>query len=696
MDFFLYFCILKISAQNMMTLHSVDNRKSVRWQLGRMAWHFDRVFGDNSRFGWQVTFIVLLVVVLVAFVAMVGWLLTWVGMSRGSEGSAMVESIELVLGTGDMSDGSHFPRGWQTIVTLLSAVIYSGVTITFVSNLLGNRQKAFRKGTVRYRFEGHVLFLGGNHIILPMLKEMVSPQHDVVILTAGDVGDVRTMVERYLPADVRRRCPITVLGGDHYDRDTLKSIFVNRASKIYIVGDHMTDSEHDSQNMACWNLVRELCNGRKWVPCNLFFSRESSAQLFRRRQREEGCELDTNVINRFEAVAQRVLVHNGKDFNRIPALDREGIGFNDRRTVHLVLGGMTDISCAMAVTAAHLCHFPNDVDPVTCGGVEGRRTRITFVQSGIERDMQRFMARKRPLFELSHVAFIHDGEVRRMAPKAELGDFLDVEWEFVDGGTSEPWVMELMRGYYEAYRRGETYLTMAFCDPMADRNIAAAIYLPTEYHNIVKDSDGRVDYHQTVPLLLYQPENGELVRSAQRGTHLYANMFAFGSAAESYDPSIRRRIAEGKRVNYLYHHKDDFTAMPGQEELDRLWRELSYSERMSNIYNSNQIGVKQRSMARSAEQGVVGEELMCIMSMVEHNRWTMERLLQNYEAIPSDRREALLHLEGEALEAEMTKMRRLKKVEYKHYCIAPFIQLSEVDKEYDRLIVDHLDDIVKN
>lgn len=674
----------------MMTLHSEERRKSVRWQLGRLGWHFDRVFGDNSRFGWQVTFIVLLVVALVAVVVLIGYVLAKMGVVRVEDGGVLGESVSLVVGREDLTGVLRFPWWWQAVVTTISAVVYSGVTITFVSNLLWNRQESYRKGTVRYKFEDHVLFLGGDRFILPMVKEMVSPKRDVVVLTGGDVRAVRTMVERFLGKEVMRRCPVTVLGGDHFDRETLKSVYVGRAAKVYIVGDEMGDSEHDSENMACWNVVRELCAHRQWVPCNLFFSRESSAQLFRRRQREDGRELDTNVINRYEIVAQRVLVHNGGGFNRIPALDREGIGMGDRRKVHLVLGGMTDVSCAMAMTAAHVCHFPNGVVP----GMQ--RTKITFVQPGIERDMERFMARKRGLFDLSHVSLVRKDEERKMVPRADLGDFLDVEWEFVDGGTSEGWVMELLHGYYKSYRRGETYLTMAFCDPMADRNIAAALYLPTEYHNIIKREDGRVDWHETVPLMVYQPNNEELVRCAQRGTQLYANFFPFGSAAESYDPSIRRRIAEGKRVNYLYHHKDDFVAMPGEEELDRIWRELSYSEKMSNIYNANQIGVKQRSMARMEEEGVSGEELMDVMSKVEHNRWTMERLLQNYEAIPAERRVRLQGLEGEAREKEMKEMNRLKKEEFKHYCIAPFEQLGEVEKEYDCLIVEHLEDIVRS
>ncbi|MBR4739399.1 MAG: hypothetical protein IK058_05285 [Bacteroidales bacterium] len=669
--------------------------------FSRWMWHFDRIFGDNKKIGWQILIILGLVALLVALIGLIGWLLLSLGFHRDDPAdSVVIQSIGLAFGASNLppGDGQTFPLWWQALAVLLGAVLFSGVTITFVGNLLNNRQESYRNGTVRYWFEDHLLFLGGSRIILPMLKVVADDKElckrHVVVLTSDDVERLRTDIERTLPSGQYKGMKITVLSGDHYDKDTLESVHAGLARRLYIVGDHLAGSEHDSENVACWDAVKELCAGRKpAVPCLLFFSRASSAHLFRRRQDNMvSVNLDTTVIHWLESVAQRVLVHNGTEDNLYPALDRDGIGPDSERTVHLVLGGMTSVSYAVAVTAAHLCHFPNSVDAGTFGVIPSRRTKITFVAPHIKAEMDNMTSHLASLFNLSHYTYVsRDGETAHR-PDARYGDFLDVEWEFIDGSMAEGWVIDRLKGYYKACVEEEkTYLTLAFCDMEADRNIAAASYLPYEFHKIVRHGD-TVDYRKTIPLLLYQPYNEKLLRDVRVAAPMYENIFPFGSLEESYDPSIRRRISEGKRINYIYNQGESYRSMPsGETTLDEKWH-LSYLDQVSNIYSANHIGVKLRSMG-----GDIAASQVELMAAVEHNRWNMEKLLVGYEAVEESRRRRLKQYElsddTAALGKEMEELNRLKRNEYIHHCIAPYAELLESKKLYDRLIVKNLKDV---
>ena len=314
-------------------------------------------------------------------------------------------------------------------------MVFSGVTITFVGNLLGNRQEAYRNGSVRYRFSDHVLFLGGGEMVAPMLKQMYGnpelykdpelPKLHYVVLTERDAAEVRLALMGEL-SEEERRMKITVLRGRRDDADELRSVGCGRARRIYIVGDNPQDDGYDSVNMACWTEARKQNEGRTGVPCYLLLERASSEYIFRRNAEALPACFDTTIVNRLETVAQRVLVHNSERDDACPPLDRGGIGPESERTVHLVLYGMTAFSYAMATTAAHLCHFPNFV---SVGEKDGRkvygerldrRTKITFIAPKIAEEMNYLTSHLSQLFALSKVT--KEGVIER--PEE---DFLDIE-----------------------------------------------------------------------------------------------------------------------------------------------------------------------------------------------------------------------------------------------------------------------------
>ena len=659
--------------------------------ISGLLWHFDRTFGNSKKWFFQLLWVLFILLFAVCLCIPLGYWFSRISVGQHVviEGKEEVvrHTIGMILKANGLDSRSSLPYGWQVVLVFVGTFLFSSITLTYVVNLVRNRLDAYQKGSVRYLFDNHILFLGGSEMILPMIKELYKQEsmckRHFVVLSDEEPSIIQLKIWNILSDEERKKLKITVLRGVRDDRESLESVYLSKAARIYIVGDNPFDSEHDSKNMACWNIAKDLCGQRKNVPCLLMFNRASSTYLFKQRKAVADTCFDTTLVNRLESVAQRVLVHNGNDDNPYPALDRNGIVKEDQRTVHVVLYGLTEVSYAMATVSAQLCHFPNFVNNDLSENV-GRRTKITMIAPDMKTNLSSFLHPLQSLLSMSKCTYIDKvsvqsgGEIRMGRNMEE--DFVDVEWEFVDGDIADDWVRDLLLSYYEE----NTYLTLMLCQLEADKNIASALFLPNKFHDVVM-KDGKIDFENTVPIFVYQPESEEMMKTAREQVQMFANLFSFGSVKESYDPSIQQRIKEGKRINYIYHTVGCYDAFPSEEELNRLWHDLSYSKQMSNIYSAMHIGCKLRSIGNKP----LTEEDVKILSAVEHNRWNMEKLLAGYEALTCEERKARFakKAKGEAVED--------LEVLHKHDCIAPYNDLTDKIRKYDEIIVRNMYDIVE-
>ncbi len=675
-----------------------------------LLWRFDRTFGNSRKWPMQIVDVLAALVLTIGIFTIAGCFL-YKNQSVSHYPDILTITIGLIFNVTNLPQPTdphyNLPILWQVITLFFGSVVFTGFVIAFVSNFLNNRITAYRNGLVRYHFNNHILFLGGSKMIAPMIKELYKNQSfrelHFVILTDDDPQKVRMKIEGSLSSEERNKLRITVLRGSCDDKDSLESVYLGSASRIYIIGDKFSDPEHDSKNMACWNNAKQLCSHRENVPCYLTFSHASSTFLFRHMADSTiDPNLDTTVINWPESVAQRVLVHNGNENPTFPALDRYGISKDSNRTVHFVIYGMTPISFAMATTAAHLCHFPNFVKrnaDGTFGENKNMRTKITLIAPNINEEMGYLTSHLHSMFSISKYSLYDSQWKPGMAPIAmdnkeemkRIGDFLDIEWEFVDGNIAENRIRHLLQSYYEQNQQGKTYLTIALCQWEADKNIGAALYLPSVFHDItMKEDTDEVDFEKTIPILVFQPESEEMLKTANQKITMFKNVLPFGSIREIYDPFIRRRIEEGKRIRYVYNCGCNYSGMTSdQAELDGLWRHSKHSNyfnQMSDIYSAAHIGVKLRSVGNRTN---LSQDEIDLLSVTEHNRWNIERLLLGYEALP------IVERSTQNTEKGLNHLKK-KKESFKHYCIAPYKELRKEDKVFDTFLVKNLESIIQS
>ena len=670
-------------------------KRFIMW-IGRL---FDKSF-SSSKGLWQFLFIAALCLIGIIFLHILGGIHLFDGDQVAKKILGFFNCdvprfkrvVELMLDPGNFGNGedSGMSVVWQLIITLAGTIVFLSMVINAFGNVVDNRIEKYRKGFVRYWFNDHVVFLGANEVIIGMIDHLAIIEKfrkkKFVVLTSDDCEKVRDNITSHL-SDEAKKLKITFLFGERNNDDVLKSIYIDRASHIYVVGEEK-ELERDSINIECWNIIKLLRQETtdKVAKCYLILDRQSSTWVFNKMKTDPVSGIETNVIDTLESLSQRVLVNPQSDNGRPvpPTLDGpEGIRRESEKTVHLVIFGMTQMASAMAMTAAHLCHFPNYLrDP-------SKKTTITFIAPDAKQEMAFLTGRYFHLFRHSEYEYLEEGmsddERKKNSHVSEGEDFLDIRWRFVKGSIEQSWIRKLLMGYYENHKIGKERLTLAICGNDAESNIASALYLPEAFYAKKKES-GCDD----VTILVYQPVSGERIYTACAKTYRYSNVYPFGQYDRSYDPSYRARLLAAKKINYLYKVCKNYKKMPDTyTELDELWRDKTFLDRASSMYSANSIYMKLRSVGLTPES--TKEELkpyVEMLSEVEHNRWDVERLILGVAEPTQEQREEYL-ADPKGLKPHWKQNLHL------NINLVPYKDLDEGTKGYDRTIVSNMLDVIK-
>lgn len=605
--------------------------------------------------------------------------------------------VELMLDPGSFTGASESGSKSafvQLLITLVGAVVFTSLLINAFGNWLDRRIDAYKNGEVIYSFDNHILVLGANSMLINILKSLVklkeNRNRDIVVLSSGDVESLRNLIHSEIASRYAKN--IYVVYGSRLRREMLLRLDAHETKSIYILGGD-DETSHDAANLQCYDLLKDVCaSSKEIINCYMLLEHLSSIQNFYYKQDNASIEkLRLTVVNSLENAAQRVLVSREyKDGILYPALDRDGIGKDSEQGVHLVIVGTSQMAYAMAITAAHVCHFPNFK-------TKGVKTKITFIQENIRQEMDFFMGRYHHLMDLSYVKYMDlvcPNRNMEILPKAEfLGPdsletgFLDIEWEFVEGGIESAAV----RSYIEECVKldGNTeYLSIAFCDNNPQQNVAASLYMPSDV------------FDNNIPVFVYQPGGDQVLQTA-RETTIYKNIFPFGMKADCYDRQYFDRLKKARRIKYLYSLVDQnqhFVSMPSDQELTGLWFGLQYAFQQSNLYSANTIPFKLRSITYDGKRSLTPDEIE-LLSETEHNRWNVERLLLGFRPYPyAERMKFIDVLTGEDVEAKKACKKILdtaKKERFKHKDIAPYDELLSSSKDYDKGIVKYLPDVMK-
>ena len=687
---------------------------SVRTKIRKWLLRFDRSFSEKI---WRQIFILVgFIVIAFLFGLIISYFLTFG--KNGSQLSFYEWAFYLLIDGNALNNiyMDEYPDGgrrWVVLFavlgSLLGIILFGGMLVSVLSNMLERRIENYRKGKNIYVREGHYVILGYDEIV-PAIIRSICENRDVYILLQSSIPAEQLSEKLHASIAQEFEDRIIIKNGQRTSLQDLSELRLNRARQIFVVGDRKNIS-HDALNIDCMEKITYIINENivKGIP-------ESITTVFE----DPDTYLAMQVTDLFENIrklgiefipynfyidwAKQIFVDrkyteniaNQKITYKYPSVDGVGIKDDDKKHVHIVIVGLSTFGVALAIEAAKILHFPNFKKGENL-------TRITFIDLDADKEKDLFITRFRHFFEVQH--YLYNGE-RIPASKftGENADFLDIEFEFVKGDVYSKVIQDLILNWTLDESR---ILSLFFSLSDSRQNLAISMNLPDEV------------YDKEIPLFVRQNTTSKFLSTLRTKSNTifnktlvknnvpyeiptkgkYSNIYPYGMLDIVLDMEKNaQKIAEC--INHIYCESEKIGwQTPNQEEVkscswDKIhekWLNLDVANQWSNIYSAYNIEYRIRTLKamRGNDDPIVklSEDEVNVLAKVEHNRWNVEKLLLGYRK-PSEQEDALMpqnFVEGKKFDAMKTSMKNL----FIHCDIRPYGSLDKI-KELDKEIVRYM------
>ena len=605
---------------------------------------FDRSF--SSGLGKQIIWLLAIMLIVYVLLIILSYIKTLYSPGEGDSLGRWYDVIFLLMDPGSSSGAMSSP--FVILCSLLGLVVFSGMLISVISNVLERRVESYQNGETTYKLSGHIAIIGYNDSVPSLVSTLRTKgqQRDedlfIVIQSSLVTEDVRNRL--HMSSDKWMEKNTIVLHGQGNSIEDLEKLYIGNSKEVWIIGDETLEA-HDSMNMECLSLVSELCESRSnKLDCHVLFEHQTVYSVFQFSELQEKIKehILFHPFNLHENWAKKVLVE-GKAGNIAfkPLEGEKGIQKDSEKHVHMIIIGMSRMGTAMAVETAQTAHYFNfrEDDDTT-------RTHITFIDCNAKEEMEIFMSRLPNVFDTMRWRYINTEDEKGYlyslsgstwnnpieqsdSPYQHLGpNFTDLRWEFIDGRVESPVVRRYLT---EAVNDESAITTIAVCLPDTQLATQAALYLPDM---VLRKA------HQ---VLVYQEESDAIIRSVNNPEDKctkFDNVLPFGIISDSYS---NNQIGdyEGMWINAYYtkEYGSETDKQSWKEKDERwvqdIWNKAKVSDKWSSIHSANMIHTKLRAVGCNIDSniGVIRAAFdanMQLLVLTEHNRWVAEQLLAGF------------------------------------------------------------------
>ena len=527
--------------------------------------------------------------------------------------------VGLFLDPGVFGGFKNAGHDWfRLILALLSVFLFSALLVSVFTNVFENISVSVRDGHRRYKLKNHVMILGGSHRIKGVLEALLEENKTVVILSEKNPNFAGDYI---------------FYQGKRDSKNDLLSARVEFAQTVYIVGED-DEKSHDARNLMALDYLTEICsNADHDIHCYITVCEQSTVEIFQYfKAKVSGRLLLVDIINDYEYEAEQLLVNT--DF--LPIINSDSESYSQ-----IIIIGTGPAAQAVAYTVAHLSHYPNYT-------TKGLKTCITFISKDMKEWMDKFVAARPGLFELSEYSYISpSGERQSYIPSGSYGDFLDIKWEFIDTYDTSTLATKYIK---ETALNSQVITTVFVCHNESRTNIESVLHLPRE----VFSAYGK-NVHN---IAVYLRDSQNLITLANE-TNMYGTLTTFGDNFTT-DRLMNRRSKFGKRVNYVY---DKAYGNPPSKNEEEAWYKIPEAHKYSSICCANAMFLRQLCYNLQGERLPIYE--------AEHRRWMMSVLLMGYRY-------------GETTDRK----------KYIHADIIPFKELPPSEQDKDKILIDALNEIL--
>lgn len=578
--------------------------------------------------------------------------------------------ILLVLidpGSGSESMSSTF----IIICAVVGLIIFTGMLISVISNVLERRVESYEKGETDYNIKNHVVVVGFNKSVPKLLSKIYEANKEsyILLMSSRETEYIRDFLHSNLENDCEQNI-IIIRGISTAKDDIMRLNLRNNVKEIYVIGEEDDDC-HDANNLKCVELISGKLEGRKDVMCYVQIDSDTVYMLLQRVGFAKNItdKLNLQPFNQNEIWAQKVIATVPSD--EYSPLDGEGVTAESKKHVHLIIVGFNEMATSIAVNAAHILHFPNfkDGDFSTC-------SHITFIDKDVLDYGKRFRAQYHNLFELSRWREVagseclnpdygwRDSMSESCSPYSHLGDenFMDIQWEFIGGDVCDEYIQTYLKNCSESQNE---ITTIALCYDSSELNTALCMALP-------------IEICETANQILVRQKDESTTMDLIRQVPYWDKVRAFGMKTQCYEENL---VADeyGKIVNALYSG----IALYESDKIDKDWKTRSVLDKWSSIYSANMLYIKLRSLGldiNNMSEELVNDRIKQYekeLQLTEHNRWNTEKLLLGFAPLTKNEQDKFKN-ENKVL---VEYRKELKEKGIKHLDICSNEKLESVDKE---------------
>ncbi len=683
-------------------------------------------------------------------------------------------------------------RGLAALIAVLGVLLLNGLLISTLINWFDNRKNLWAKGDIRYSRLAfrHLVFwrkkfavvIGVDDNAATIIKNLLNGKGEsdeldyVLVLTNFDVESVRSSLYSHLKDTDKEK--VIIYHGQLDAFEQMDKLYLDKATEVYVLGEKQKDDEaysyHDIQNMKIvHNIASDLTTkgvepDAKKLVCHVLFEYQTTFSIFQFSDIPSKIKsyIDFIPFNNYEDWAQCVLVkgqyteilkrvlpqerkmdlyntmrnhllyfgikclrgflkkYNDEErtFDYLPLEGEKGIGVNDNKTVHFVVVGMSKMGIAMALQAAQIAHYPNFKPE------NGRRTRITFIDSNADSEKDFFIGRFQNMFNLTRYRYldlsngIDDLDKAWIDPiegssnysqictvGGKTSNFIDIEWEFVKGNLEQNNVRSYLKNIAS---EKDKVLTMAICFSLAHESIAAALYMPDEVYqsaqqiwvyqreasdmvaNFTTNSNVKRSYEKIRPFGMSDAEfttNKEYLYRAQLAAFVYDTIPYDEISEGNVDLDILKEDINSK-ILALINVSDQEKMEQVKDKVLLAWEKSSIANRWSNLYLANSFNSKLRCIGNSKLDvdfyyDIVYANIKVyekLLAECEHNRWNVQQLLIGFRAYDNTELKKYLDIKGvddksTREERKSHKAEKKKGSQKAHVDICSFDKLNEVD-----------------
>mgnify|MGYP003291009285 CR=1 FL=1 len=674
-------------------------------------------------------------------------------------------------------------RKWAVTISVLGYLFLNGLLMAILIGWFDRRRDNWLKGEIRYKLSHlpknrFAVVIGANEVAPSIIKNLLNEKKKndinyksegfnkyVILQTVRDTQTVREELATYL--DDKDLEKVIIYKALRNSKSEIEKLYLRHCTEIYVLGESVMadggEAYHDTLNMKCVNIIASNLNTKHIFDslygrtnrkvCKVMFEYQTTYSIF---QFSDVSETIKNYLvfipfNRYESWARKVMVESfstdtfGSIIEYTP-LDGVGIVSNDDEThVHFVIVGMSKMGVAMGVQTLLQAHYVNYATAENIENAKEReirknktRTRVTFIDTNADKEMDFFKGRYSNLFSLMRHRYfdannssesylnpehewidpMHENNCRWEHLSRDGQNFIDVEMEFVKGGLES----EGVRRYLEIISDSNndfaktSKLTIAICLTQTHQSVAAALYMPINV------------YKKAQEIWVYQREASDIVSnlsSTVTDDLRYKKLRPFGMLYGEY-MSDRTQYLRAMLVNGAYSIgvteeeidlKIDMCKKETYRHIKEAWRDLPLHKKFSNRYYSDSIFLKVRTVMQDYPQILTYRTISELLktdavflvklktliddedlAVAEHNRWNLQQLLFGYYPCDKDCDEEFRilndNMNGNDRKVWKDKYDQKKKnckdgVDRIHPNICEYYHLDEIDtgaKAYDKYL----------